>query len=753
MTMTSEAPPVTAPARVAASFLTGLEALESGRTVPQRPRTVCIVTPDIAGPIRNGGIGTAYREMALALAAHGHSVTVLYTHGCHSETDGVEAWIERYAAQGVTLVPLPEEPAAIEAMHTPKVAYRVHRWLSERRFDIVHFPEWGGTGFYALAARRQGVAHRDTVMVVTAHSPTLWHRISNGEMVSSLDHVVTDFCERRSVEWADVLVSPSAFMLRWMAEAGWTLPPRSVVQQNILTPPDGAAATQAPRRPVEELVFFGRLEPRKGLFDFCDALDRLVASGGPLPARVIFLGKLAPRADIDVAAVLAARAERWPFPHAIVGDKDTAAALALLAAPGRLAVMPSRLENSPYTVLEALAHGVPFVARATGGIAELIHPGDRTDTVYDGPGPVLAQCLAAVLTDGARIARPSVPFTETRAGWCKAHDAGFWTNAGTATEDASGEPPLVSICIAHHNRPRDLVQAVGSALAQSHPRCEVLVVDDGSTDPAVPALLDRLERDHAGRLRVIRQDNRYLGAARNRAAAEARGEYLLFLDDDNLARPEEVAIFVAAARRTGADVLTCVTEVFEGDDPPAPGTTPAAVWLPLGGAVAAGFYNNVFGDANALVRRDTFLTLGGFTEEHGLGHEDWEFFAKAALAGHRVECVPEPLYWYRRRPSGMLLSQRARSDNFLRSVRPYLAAAPADWRPLLLHALGLKQAADTAPVQPSGAVSSDSAPLLHSALADRAAWLEAELAAVHRSTSWRLTAPVRWIGRWLSKQR
>lgn len=747
VTTTLDAPAPGCSMSVPMDFPMGFGALAAGRAVPARTRTVCIVTPDIAGPIRNGGIGTAYREMALALAGHGHRVTVLYTHGRYAETDAIDVWIERYAVRGVELVPLPEEPAAIEAMHTPKVAYRVHRWLSARSFDVVHFPEWGGVGFYALAARRQGLAHRGTVMVVTAHSPTLWHRISNGEMVSSLDHVVTDFCERRSVEWADVLVSPSAFMLRWMREAGWTLPPRTVVQQNILAP---AAAPAVPaeagaRRPVEELVFFGRLEPRKGLFDFCDALDRLTAAGGPLPARVTFLGKLAPRADIDVAAVLAARAQRWPFPHAVVSDRDSAAALALLAEPGRLAVMPSRLENSPYTVLEALAHGVPFIARATGGIPELVHPDDRAETVYDGPGAVLAQRLAAALADGVRAARPSVPFAETRAGWCAAHDAGFWAGE-EAANGKTDHAPLVSICIAHHNRPRDLVQAVGSALAQSHPRCEILVVDDGSTDPAVPPVLDRLEREHGGRLRVIRQDNRYLGAARNRAAAEARGEYLLFLDDDNLARPEEVATFVAAARRTGADILTCVTEVFEGDDPPAPGAAPAAVWLPLGGAVAAGFYNNVFGDANALVRRSAFQDLGGFTEEHGLGHEDWEFFAKAALAGYRVECVPEPLYWYRRRSSGMLLSQRARADNFLRSVRPYLAAVPPDWRPLLLHALGLKQEADAAHARPAAAAPDP-------ALADRAARAEAELAAVHRSTSWRLTAPLRWIGARLAGRR
>jgi hypothetical protein len=103
----------------------------------------------------------------------------------------------------------------------------------------------------------------------------------------------TDFMERESVALADALTSPSQYMLRWMREQGWRLPANSYVQQNILSPylrqcwEEGSAPLEPGA--IRELIFFGRLEERKGVGLFCDALDRLapLASG----FAVTFLGK------------------------------------------------------------------------------------------------------------------------------------------------------------------------------------------------------------------------------------------------------------------------------------------------------------------------------------------------------------------------------------------------------------------------------------------------------------------------------
>lgn len=249
-------------------------------------------------------------------------------------------------------------------------------------------------------------------------------------------------------------------------------------------------------------------------------------------------------------------------------------------------------------------------------------------------------------------------------------------------------PPLVTVGLVTFNRPSLLRQAVDSLLRQDYPHLEVILVDDGSSDPQALALLDELSPTFASRgWHIIRQQNRYLGAARNAAAHMAQGKFLLFMDDDNVAKPHEVRTLVAVAELTQVDILTCHLERFSSTESPLLRQVPTEEWGPLGAALAAGLVENVFGDAGALILRRTFLALGGFTEVYGVGHEDWELFAKACLQGYRLEVVPEPLFYYRVLPGSMLTSSKQRA-NLLRSASPYLHGQPLWIRQLLLGYLG-----------------------------------------------------------------
>jgi glycosyltransferase involved in cell wall biosynthesis len=104
--------------------------------------------------------------------------------------------------------------------------------------------------------------------------------------------------------------------------------------------------------------------------------------------------------------------------------------------------------------------------------------------------------------------------------------------------------PLVTIVIPTCNRPELLDAAVDSALSQTISELEVIVVDDGSTPPAQP-------RNDDERVHLIRSDvRRGVSWARNAGLAEARGRWIVFLDDDDQLVPEMVALSLEAARRS-----------------------------------------------------------------------------------------------------------------------------------------------------------------------------------------------------------
>src|SRR5690606_19335188 len=147
---------------------------------------------------------------------------------------------------------------------------------------------------------------------------------------------------------------------------------------------------------------------------------------------------------------------------------------------------------------------------------------------------------------------------------------------------------------------------------------------------------------------LLRQSNRYLGAARNTAWRAATGEFIMFMDDDNLAVPQMIERLVAVQQHTNADALTSLFFDFEGNALIHPATTwPMRVTAPSGPDVVLGAFVNCFGDANMLVKRSCIERIGGFTEDYGRGHEDWELLLRLSLEGYHIERVLEPLFWYR----------------------------------------------------------------------------------------------------------
>jgi GT2 family glycosyltransferase/glycosyltransferase involved in cell wall biosynthesis len=656
-----------------------------GSGSPRRPLRICVVSCEFLGPFRNGGIGTCYTRLAELLNEAGHDVTLLYTQGRHSHTEPIEHWIRVYRRRGIRFVPLPESTITISSnTHELGISYRVSVWLSEHDgFDVVHFPEFGGLGYYSVLGQRQGLMFRQTTSVVGLHASAQWVRVASQQLSHSEKDLEADFIERRSAELADVVWSPSQYMVDWVRAHGWDLRNRTHIQPCIGPPASGPGA----EGPVREIVFFGRQEVRKGLLLFLDTIDHLARSledRRPEDLVVTILGKPTLIAGRDSGEIIRRRAERWPFPLHVLPDRDPEQALNYLRGEGRLAVMPSLVENSPSAVLECLICRIPFLASRIGGTPELIATQDVDRVCFDPEPRSLAKRLRRALREGQAPARLAFDPEENCRQWVRWHErlVGQGRGAAAPGRAAGGHPdaaaPSVSVCIAHYNRPHLLRQALDSIVAQLEPPLEVIVVDDGSPAPVQPEL-EAIARDYdfPGRgWRLIRQENRFLGAARNRAVAEAKGDYLLFMDDDNVARPHEIAALIRVARQTGADVLTCLGDTFESGHAPGIHVASDWRWLASGPNQPMSLLYNTFGDANALIRRAAFLEVGGYTEDYGVGHEDWELYARLMLKGYKLEYIPEALFWYRWSTPGCLQTSTPLQRNFLRSLRPHRDLIP-----------------------------------------------------------------------------
>lgn len=665
-------------------------------------KKICIVSDDFIGPIRNGGIGTACTSLGETFAQAGHEVTLLFTLGNYTETKSVAHWMSWYREKNIQFIPFPENYSGVmvEAPFHISRSFEVYHWLKGKNYDLIYFPEWRGRGYYSILAKHQGLAFQHTILCVGIHSPTLWERQGNHEYLNQLDQVEIDFMERQCVALADVVISPSQYMLDWVSSEGWKLPPTSFVRQNIL--PRNLRKVEkekiSSRITPREIIFFGRLYTRKGLVLFCDALDHVMsrASGGL--EKVSFLGKAVEVDGLPSEEYIRKRAKRWPWQINIITNLNQQEALQYICSSQGLVIIASLMENSPYTVLECLGAGIPFLTSNVGGIPELIHENDRDAVCFTPKATHLSEKIVQVLKEGILPAKPAIPFEETERSWLE------WIETLKPSQKDDNprvdlEKPLVSICLTHYNRPQYLSQALNSLRNLTYPKYEVILVDDGSNKLEALYYLRTLVPyfDKKG-WKIIRQSNKYLGAARNTAAKHALGKYLLFMDDDNIAKPNELDILIGVAEKTEADIVTCAMELFSGDEPP---KKSAVYWVPLGPSITAGAFKNCFGDANALIRKDIFWALGGFTEDYGIGHEDWEFFAKAVLQGYKLEVIPEALYFYRQSTAGMLRSGVS-FLNHRRNIRPYLEAVDPRLRQLILFAQGQKYLNDILLSSPRG---------------------------------------------------
>jgi glycosyltransferase involved in cell wall biosynthesis len=240
---------------------------------------------------------------------------------------------------------------------------------------------------------------------------------------------------------------------------------------------------------------------------------------------------------------------------------------------------------------------------------------------------------------------------------------------------ANPDRALVTVAVAHFNLGPHLPETLASLAAQTYPEIEVLVLDDGSTDAYSLAVLEAM-RSRYPQFRFLRQEaNAGIGATRNQGLAEARGDYFIPMDADNIARPDMVERFVAGMRRNPeAAALTCYFLAFEEGEQLRRGRYTYA-YRPTGGPHVLASFRNVYGDATAIFRTADFRAVGGYETDRDTSWEDWEAFVKLVNAGRRVEVIPEHLFYYRHLQNGF--SRRTNHHaNQRRILRQFFQAGP-----------------------------------------------------------------------------
>lgn len=626
---------------------------------------VALVSHDVqAVQGRAGGVGTFVTNWARLLRSGGDDVTIIFAHQ-EVESPGLDArWIGNYESWGIRVIELHSAPPSAERwpdVWAVRLSEKLHPHVADH--DIVYFQDWANLAFHTVRTKRFSTASRPTCITVL-HGPSNWVRLGNRRYPKVPGDIYQEFVERYAAEHSDFVIAPSRYMLDWLRNEGWKFRSEPVVL-GLPFQPVGAPAFQPAARPPKRVIFFGRLETRKGFTLFANGL-LLMLNEHPeiadLLEEVVLLGH---EDEPGSAAKLTRRLGGTGLRIAHIGDLDTQDAGGYMRehAADSIVVISSAFENFPYSVIEAsLIPGLTMICSRGGGVPEVL--ADSADTRLFDPHPrSLAAKLYQVLAEPQPARAAPYDFASANQAWLKFHRE---VVSGARNQEAGEDrvQPSVCVCIPYFNKARYFPQVLECLERETIPQFTVVAVDDGSDQPEAKEVFDRMALKYRVKgWAFLRQENAFVDAARNVAAAQTSSEYLFFLDADDLIPPHAIERMLAAAAISEVDCLVSGSVLFTGEEPP---YRTIAKYMPLGASLVAGLIEPIiYGGPMILVRRSAFEAIGGYRAVRGAAHEDWELQARLAMEGFDTDVLPEYLHQYRQLPDGLAKT----TDSFLAKRR------------------------------------------------------------------------------------
>ena len=219
--------------------------------------------------------------------------------------------------------------------------------------------------------------------------------------------------------------------------------------------------------------------------------------------------------------------------------------------------------------------------------------------------------------------------------------------------------PTISVIIPCFNDGVFLKDALGSLLNQTLPPTEVLIINDGSTQRRTLQVLQSLNHPV---IRVIHQENRGLASARNTGMRHAVGDYIYFLDADDLISPQCLErLYMLLEKQEGAVAAVSRIQLFGG-------SKHGAVWGHAYNPYVIRIQNQ-WGAGIMLLKAAIQEYELWYDESMRAGYEDWELNIRLGKTGKRILFCPDALYHYRIRKNSLLSTSRKRHVDVVRYIQ------------------------------------------------------------------------------------
>jgi glycosyltransferase involved in cell wall biosynthesis len=532
--------------------------------------------------------------------------------------------------------------------------------------DWIEAQEYQGIAYFILQKKHLGEPlYKNLKILITCHCPSFITFEHNHISSYQLPYFWIAEMERFCMKAADICIFPSRYLANDILQRHPGLIENYCILRNPYFVKGKSEDDHSPEKC--DFIVIGKLSPAKGILTTLAVFEKLWKKGYGYKLKLIGdENYFHHAAGITTGDLIRKKYSSWLNAGLLVmtGMLEPAKIKKEIH-QADIILVPSSVENLPYTVIETMAAGKVVVASSQGGQRELINDRDNgflfdynslasfeekiqiaknlgkdeidkikknaVETIRSKCDPTIYfKRKMELLNEHSMHERNNFPFIASY-GKEKLH----------TVYDQNNE--LLSIVIPYFNMGKYINDTIASIDQSDYIKKEIIIVNDGSSDEeSIRALNAFASR---GDVKIIHQENLGLPAARNNGVLAAKGKYLAFLDaDDRVAKNYFQKAIGILQQKANVHFVGCWIQYFDGSAGKWPSFTPEPPFL---------LYHNMINSSSLVYLKENFLKSGLNDSQFIYGMEDYDSLISLIKNGYNGVAIPEFLFYYRVRKDSM----------------------------------------------------------------------------------------------------
>ncbi len=616
-------------------------------------------------PDSGGGISTYCWHTAKMFAEKTHDVTV-FVPGSFNEKKNLSKSIT------TVIFKVPSyDHLGYEAGLSYYISHFLETYVKENEIpDIIEFQEYLGIGYYTLQKKWLNKGYfENTKFLVTAHAPSFLYLKYNQAPTHKFPAFWIGEMEKNVLNSADIVISPSDYLINQL----------KLNRDNLFSLFNPYKLESYPKNDFTfgDITFFGKLTPQKGAIEMLAYFEEAWLEGKKLKLNVIGGGDhffYPKKQDLGeyVKSKYSNRIQEGllNFEGHINPDE-----LPNRLAKSHIILIPSIVDNLPYTVIEAMHMEKVVLISKDGGQRELIKDG-KNGFVFDHSieSDMINQIENILSLSNKEYYEIGVNARNSIKEKCNyetiysqkiqiINDCALQVGKfpflrpqkDSITKPQKEIKGLLSVVIPYYNMGKYVNETIDSIQKNNYSDYEIVLIDDGSTDNESIEKLNEFE--NFNNVTVHRKPNTGLSNTRNYGAKKANGEFIAFLDPDDSIQPDYYTKAVYILNKyTNISFVGCWAQYFGTKNYIWPSFNPEPPYI---------LTHNSINSSGIIIRKSDYLSYGQNDPQFIYGMEDYDSIINLVKNGKNGVVIPEPLWNYRIRKDSLAQSFNKLSKNYL----------------------------------------------------------------------------------------